>query len=178
MSYRLTSLLCLCVLAIPAAWADCKSEIPRTTPGNILLDNGDGTVTDWNTGLMWKQCSEGQNEQGCAGTASVFDWQAALQVPDTLNVSGGYAGHTDWRLPNIKELRSIVEEACFSPAINSDRFPNTPHANFWSSSVTVGQSGYSWYVYFRYGVVSYYGNRSGERHVRLVRDVPVVTSGQ
>jgi hypothetical protein len=101
------------------------ASIPATTPTSQLTDNGNGTVTDTKTGLMWKQCSEGLTGADCAtGSAEIYTWQAALAQAQTVNTSGGFAGHTDWRLPNVKELRSITEKQCYYPAINLTRFPN------------------------------------------------------
>jgi hypothetical protein len=134
-----------------------------------LVDDGDGTITDTATSLIWRQCSEGQaNDTSCTGSALTYTWQQALQIPQTLNTSGGFAGHTDWRLPNLKELRSIVEEACYSPSINSTRFPNTPSSHFWSASASASGSSHAWDVGFDGGYSSY-GNRSGSKRVRLVR---------
>jgi hypothetical protein len=151
-------------------WATCTT-IPASTPDSQLVDDGDGTITDTATSLIWRQCSEGQaNDTSCTGSALTYTWQQALQIPQTLNTSGGFAGHTDWRLPNLKELRSIVEEACYSPSINSTRFPNTPSSNFWSASANAKHSGNAWYVDFDHGFSNDYGSyRRYGRHVRLVR---------
>jgi hypothetical protein len=150
-------------------WATCTT-IPASTPDSQLVDDGDGTITDTATSLIWRQCSEGQaNDTSCTGSALTYTWQQALQIPQTLNTSGGFAGHSDWRLPNLKELRSIVEEACYSPSINSTRFPNTPSSGFWSASAYAYGSSYAWSVDFYHGYSYYFGNRSGSLHVRLVR---------
>lgn len=61
---------------------------------NQLVDNGDGTVTDYATGLMWQKADNGK----------LYDWKDALAYADTLSL----AGYTDWYLPNAKELESIV----------------------------------------------------------------------
>ncbi len=149
-------------------WATCTT-IPSSTSDSQLVDDGDGTVTDTATSLIWRQCSEGQaNDTSCTGNALTYTWQQALQIPQTLNTSGGFAGHTDWRLPNLKELRSIVEEACYSPSINSTRFPNTPSSGFWSASAFAAFSSYAWSVDFGHGN-SHDGYRSNFRPVRLVR---------
>lgn len=152
----------------PLSYAICQSGIPLSTPGNELIDNGDGTVSDTATGLMWKQCSEGQGGTDCAGSATIYNWQSALQQAQSLNASGGFAGFTDWRLPNVKELRSLVEEACYDPSINEARFPNTPSMAFWSSSASAYNSSHAWYVHF-YGSSALGGDRSLEANVRLVR---------
>ncbi len=62
---------------------------------NDFVDNGDGTITDRATGLMWQQADDGRAR----------NWQEALACAEDLDL----AGYTDWRLPNAKELQSIVE---------------------------------------------------------------------
>ncbi len=160
-------LILCCVFSAATLHAACNNNMPASTPDSQLVDNGDGTVTDSKTGLMWKQCLEGLSGD-CSGTADTFTWQAALQQPGVVNDAGGFAGHTDWRLPNIKELRSIVEEQCFDPAINATRFPNTPSSYVWSGSPGAGNSDFAWGVLFNFGGSGAYG-RGGTYAVRLVR---------
>ena len=110
--------------------AECAS-FQSSTPPHHFVDHGDATVTDLGTGLMWQQCSLGQDgEASCEGVATEMTWQQALQAAADLNSAGGFAGHSDWRLPNVKELRSLVDEACFEPAINPTRFPNTASVQY------------------------------------------------
>ncbi|MBU2940797.1 DUF1566 domain-containing protein [Lacinutrix sp. C3R15] len=76
---------------------------------NNFIDNGDGTVSDYATGLMWQKADDGKAR----------DWEASLAYSEDLEL----AGHTDWRLPNAKELQSIVEysrspQTTNSPAID------------------------------------------------------------
>lgn len=152
----------------------CKTaSIPATTPTSQLTDNGNGTVTDTKTGLMWKQCSEGLSGVGClTGTAQTYTWQAALAQAQTVNTLGGFAGKTDWRLPNIKELRSIIEKQCYEPAINLTRFPNTDFSTFfWSSSSFASHGSYAWFIHYGEG----YDAWQGKDYVYLVR---LVRSGQ
>ena len=116
-----------------AAKQTCKYDsIAATAPASRFTDNGDGTVTDKATGLQWKRCSEGQEWNGatCTGSAARHTWQQALQRADTAT----YAGKSDWRLPNIKELASIVEQACDWPSIDLGAFPATQTRDYWSSS--------------------------------------------
>jgi len=150
--------------------AACQAGIPLSTPDSDLIPNNDGTVTHSKTGLMWKVCSEGQAWQpgNCTGTAGAYTWQAALQIPESLNAGGGFAGFTDWRLPNIKELASIVELGCYSPAINSKVFPATSSNVCWSDSPLADLSGRAWGVNFNYGY-DYYDSRNSTHRVRLVR---------
>jgi len=79
-------------------------EFVRYVRGNLgyginnFVDNGDGTITDTTTGLMWSQ----------AGSGEGMDWEDALAWVQQKNEEN-YLGHNDWRLPNAKELQSIVD---------------------------------------------------------------------
>lgn len=156
-----------------------NSTLVSSTPSSRFLDNKDGTITDQKTGLMWKACSEGQawNGNTCANTAQPYNtWQAALQAVQSINNTGGYAKHSDWRLPNIKELVSIVERQCYSPSINLKVFHNTPEGNFWTSSPTSSVERYNsgmWQVSFDFGYYFDYDDQLPEElspYVRLVRN--------
>ncbi len=163
-------LLFCCILfaaGVPAEHICKTNSIPASTPDSQLIDNGD-TVTDSKTGLMWKKCVEGLSGTHCEnGSADSFTWQQALQQPRTVNNAGGFADYTDWRLPNINELISIVEEQCSDPAINLSRFPNTPSSVVWSGS-PVAVSDYAWSVGFGSGS-SDFSIRDTSISVRLVR---------
>lgn len=146
--YVLSTLILLTLLStnnLLAQTCRSESEIPATTPTSAFNDNGDGTLTDTRTGLMWMKCPLGQSGSDCAtGSANTYTWDQALQAPNGFS----YAGYSDWRVPNIKELRSIIEEQCFDPAINLAIFPATPSTYFWSSSPNAGNSSYAWFVDF------------------------------
>ncbi|MCI5114898.1 MAG: DUF1566 domain-containing protein [Candidatus Electrothrix sp. AW1] len=161
---------CLFFAATVHAEQNCKPDsIPASTPDSQLLDNGDGTVTDSKTNLIWKKCLEGVEGDNCeTGSASTFTWQEALQQPEVINNAGGFAGYTGWRLPNIRELVSIVEEQCNYPAINMNRFSNTPSSDVWSGSPSAYGSDYAWYVAFNDGYYSIKFRNNGSA-VRLVR---------
>ena len=136
-------------------WPDARYEV-----------HGDGTVTDKQTGLMWMQCSLGQayHNSNCSGSASTYAWQRALE----LARDNSFANHSDWRLPNVKELASLVALDRIAPSINSNIFPNTPHYSYWSASPYSSNSKYIWDVYFYYGDEGY-GLRNYKSYVRLVR---------
>jgi hypothetical protein len=116
---------------------ECNDKMSVVTPNERFEDNGDGTVMDKNTRLVWKKCSEGQvyNDQSnnCEGEAKLFVPNEALAFEENINTNG-FSGQTDWRVPNIKELSSIVEPSCVNPAINMFIFRNTPSDQFWSST--------------------------------------------
>ena len=160
-------LLCFFAACAHSAAQDCKSEaeIPSTTPAGRFLNHGDGTVTDTATGLMWTHCPDGLSGMGCAtGTVATFTWEEALiRARDS-----GLAGYTDWRLPNLKELFSMVEERCVDPAINLAVFPNTPASYFWSASPSADSSNFTWIVGFMNGGADY-RSRYNYSQVRLVR---------
>lgn len=157
------------VTTVQAAQTCERDFIPASTPDSQLIDNGDGTITDSKTGLIWKKCFEGVSGASCeTGSPNSFTWQAALQQPEIVNSEGGFAGSTGWRLPDINELGSIVEEQCFDPAINLIRFPNTPSLNVWSGSPFAGDSNKAWYVNFSNGHSMFY-TRADNYAVRLVR---------
>ena len=75
---------------------------------NHFVINGDGTVSDINTGLMWQQVT----------APGRYTWLQALNYCETFNL----AGYNDWRLPTIKELESIVDLSIY-PAIDTNIFP-------------------------------------------------------
>lgn len=142
-----------------------------TTPTEDFTDNGDGTVTHRVTGLTWMRCAMGMTWTGtdCTGTASTYTWEQATAL------TANFAGKSDWRLPSIAELNTIVEREAYDPAINSEVFPGTPMSDnapiFWSHSPAVGNSGYGWYLRFSDGFVyNYY--RINEGIVRLMRGGP------
>lgn len=162
--------LALLALTTTAYGQTCNNATPSTTPDSRYHDNADGTVTDLYTSLMWQRCSAGQSSDDCTGgSGDIYTWDQALQYPQTLNSGIGYAGYTDWRLPNTKELESLVEEACYSPAINATYFPNTLTSSYWSSSPKAYNSDEAWYVDFGYGRTYYFNRGPFGNRVRLVR---------
>ncbi|WP_417914925.1 DUF1566 domain-containing protein [Candidatus Electronema sp. JM] len=162
------------------AQQQCNANITATTGHLKTVDTTNGTVSDNKTKLMWKSCPEGFTYSNGACTASgttSYAWSDALTLPpaqNALNNGSGFANKTGWRLPNIKELQSIVEEKCQLPALNLSAFP-AAIATAWSNSPAVDAllANSSWYIDFstQYGNTMVNGrlNKSG---VRLVRDCP------
>ena len=131
--FKFTKLLSLLLLLnVPCTYA-------LDTPTEDFIDNKDGTVTHKKTGLTWQRCSVGQTWTGsnCNGSTNVFRYL------DSLSQTSNFAGYSDWRIPRIDEIASIVEYGV-SPSINSAIFPNTPtgfyapytflNYMFWSST--------------------------------------------
>lgn len=150
-----------------------QANIPLEKPDSIYVVNGNGTVTDFSNGLMWKQCSEGltYSAGACTGTATTYTWQAALGLGGT-----SYATYSDWRLPNANELASLVDHSCSAaPRINVTIFPSTvaTTAGIYWASTPYGNTGTNavnaWYVNFNNGVESFTTKNSTARYVRLVR---------
>jgi hypothetical protein len=121
--------------------ATCNPQIPETTPTSRFINLQNGTVLDTRTGLQWQRCPFGYSfddngtpadmtDDTCTVTGNTFTtWDFALSDQAL------YAGETDWRIPNVKELGSIVERSCTLPAINEVVFPNTPiGSTFWTAS--------------------------------------------
>jgi len=147
----------------------CKSALPR------YVDNGDGTITDNQTGLMWEKKSP-------AGTGDVHDvnnsytwydpaidsihgasgtlFSVFLQQLNGLTFSGGtscFAGHCDWRIPDIGELRSTLSApfgSCTSSPCIDSIFTPTQASSYWSSGASAGGPIYAWTVNFNNGYIS------------------------
>jgi hypothetical protein len=170
---RTALLLAATLLGSAVAHAQtCPAGYPRSTPDSDFADAGSGTVRHIPTGLIWKRCAEGQDWNGstCTGAAAGYTWEQAFARSTAVNAGtqGWNAGQTDWRVPNQKELRAIVERGCYNPSINATQFPATPASYFWSGSPNAGNSDYAWGVDF-YGGLDYWYYRYGAFRVRLVR---------
>jgi streptogramin lyase len=115
--------------------------IPRFT------DNGDQTVMDNLTGLMWIKDAGVPNVGTCTGGAMF--WQTALDYIECLN-SSNYLGHDDWRLPNFNELISLIDRSTFNPVLPL----NHPFTNvqllpgvYWSSTTPVQDIDFAMFIY-------------------------------
>jgi hypothetical protein len=135
-------------------------------------DNGDGTITDNNTGLMWEKKSDdsGLHDKdnlyrwsGDGSQETIWDWL------EDINAEGGtgFAGHNDWRIPNAKELQSIVDYGRFNPSIDPI-FGPTMAPVYWSSTSYAVNLSFAWTVYFSGGFVNAL-DKSSTHYVRAVR---------
>lgn len=140
------------------------------TVGLSLTNNGNGTVTDNVTGLIWQRTDDGTTKT----------WEQAISYCESLSLGG----QSDWRLPNVKELQSIVDynsksiytspgtDAGGSPlAINTSAFPNTIPSYYWSSTTFRANSLNAHSVYFLDGDVDgyFYDVKTSSHYVRCVR---------
>lgn len=141
----------------------CNPNIPKSNPDSrYSYDSAGNEVTDSVTGLTWKRCVEGMSwsGSGCTGAAREFTWEAALAHAST---------QSGWRVPNFKELTSLVEDACYDMAINEVAFPGS-QVHAWSASPFAASADYAWSIHFYYGHDDgYWLNKNNTLSVRLVR---------
>jgi len=128
------------------------------------VENGDGTITDVNTGLMWEKLSD---DGSIHDKDTAYTWDNAFAVKiAALNTPPCFAGHCDWRVPNVKELGSIVDYQVFvpsvSPAFNTGCVAAcagtscscTASNAYWSSSSNAAVAFNAWVVNFSNGLVN------------------------
>lgn len=149
--------------------------------------SGRNVISDKNTGLMWSKCVIRKNNHlDCSGGLNTsnsssgdrFKWNQLAANVSSKN-SHYFLGYNDWRVPNVKELASLLEFNCGNqPAINRSVFADSIKGNFWSSThiASTGSSSYdnkAWAVGFDNGGVYVDDATSGiyyRKYLRLVRD--------
>jgi len=107
----------------------------------------------------------------CTGTASTYTFDQANALTGTVT----FAGQSDWRVPNIRELQTIVNRDAFDPSIDRSAFPATSSSFFWSSTNLSYDLSSAWFVFF-YDGYAFGGNRIDYHEVRLVRGGKTVGS--
>ena len=158
------------------------TELPVSATGwNCVKDNVTGLIwevktddsglhdKDWS--YSWYQPdnsknggSAGYQNQGSCGSTSACDTDAYVQAVN----AAGWCGYTNWRLPTVDELSGIASLDRYNPSIDSNYFPNTQSAWYWSSSPVASFSDGAWVVYFDYGY-DYWDYKDFDYYVRLVR---------
>ncbi len=97
------------------------------------LDNGDQTIVDVTTGLTWTKCALGLSGSSCTiGTVNTYTWNTQSTACSSLNLGG-----KSWRVPNARELQSIVDVTYQSPPHNPTYFPGTYGAATSTSKVNI-----------------------------------------
>ena len=114
--------------------AECKNyaatSIPESTPVDKFLVS-EQVLIDTRTGLMWKRCIVGEEvvSNECVGERIELAWSDMLAYAADFD----YQGFDDWRVPNVKEFASILEDQCLRPALNFSLFP-VGDFQVWSST--------------------------------------------
>jgi len=114
----------------------CRGQFPDWAPtpsSSAFTANGDGTVTDSRSALVWQQAVD----------PGLYDQDGAKNFCVEFPLAGG-----GWRLPTKAELESIVEFDVWGPAIDSVAFPSTPTNYFWTSSPHAADRSAGWVVLF------------------------------
>jgi hypothetical protein len=106
-----------------------------------FLDNSDGTVLDRLTDLTW--------EKSISQTA--VTWEDAILYCENLNLGK----NTDWRLPNVKEIRSLSDENKVQPSVNNTIFSGVTITKYWSSTSLPNQTTKAWYLDNNLGITTY-----------------------
>jgi hypothetical protein len=145
----------------------CVRGVPATSQNRFVRSEpvvGQAIVADAVSGLTWQGCVAGLDGSGCTnGVDATFAWRDALRFCEALD----WGNADDWRLPNILELYSLVDNRRSGPATDNLAFPSTPDKVFWSSTAYSGGSHAKWDVQFATGAVG----MAGEPNTRAVRCV-------
>jgi len=181
----------LCYNTTSGQVGDCAAVTAPPTPR--FIDNGDGTVTDTKTGLMWeKKTTDGSVHEvtkifSWSGIGIIFDGTAKTDFLDKLNdepthdPANCFAGYCDWRLPSLgqdggtAEVETILDKtqgscagalgaACVYPALGP-----TVADFYWSATTNAGETNKAWSLSFGTGLVSGTGLKAASNWVRAVR---------
>ena len=140
-------------------------------PAERFTDNGDGTVTDTLTGLMWLK----------NGSCLRTNWKSAANTLSGLNnqqmqnACAGYSGnYSDWRLPTLNELKSLVNYGSADSAqwLDSEGFVNIKSTYYWSSTTYLGNASKEWMVNMSTGI-----EKVGSRGNAYILAVRIVATG-
>ena len=166
-------------LTLFLAWKPAVAQPQAPSAPKQLVDNGNDTITDAQTGLMWEKkttaAGSGPNLRDPRDVDNTYTWEQAMgdwvdQMNGRLiaNVGdGGFAGYSDWRLPTLAELQTIVET---NPTRVNAMFGANAAGPYWSSSRRALGPAIPWYVLFGSDIPVNVG-QPFSFHVRAVRGV-------
>ena len=138
---------------------DGASQTGAAWPVPRFTNHGDGTATDELTGLMWTTDANAPGPSACY-PGDYKTWESGFDYVNCLN-SRSYLGHNDWRIPNIKELRSLVDYSQANPVLPSGHpFTNVQLSTTYYRSSTTATYGpslqdYSWCLNMKNGNVEF-----------------------
>ena len=124
-------------------------------------------VVDQLTGLMWTGDGNAPGPATCSPLSDVNrTWQGSLDYIACLN-TWNYLGYSDWRLPNVNELESLVnaEQGNIAIWLNGQGFTNVQANWYWSSTSIAGYPNYAWTVEFWGGMYSDGGMGDGKTYI-------------
>ena len=153
--------------ASATSWSCVKDNVTGLI-WEVKTDDGGLRDKDWT--YSWYNADSNTNggfegyQDGGSCTGSSCDTQGYVQAVN----SQGLCGASDWSMPTIKALETIVTRDRLNPAIDTDYFPNTLSANYWSGTPSAVRLGSAWRIPFSVGD-SYYSGENYGHHVRLVR---------
>ena len=163
-----------------------KWPSPRFTVNKNSSKQDDGTVTDNLTGLIWlKNANCTENIGGVTfDKDGKLNWNDALTFANKLaNGNCGLSDNSkagDWRLPNVRELCSLIDYGQFNPALSNTAgtgkwaegkpFTNVKSDFYWSSSTVLANTSLGWYVNLNYGNLNASDKTCGNNYVWPVRD--------
>ena len=138
-----------------------------------FLEHDNGTVTDTRTGLMWRRCSLGMTWDAgrCTGDRGTYPWDRAAAAIELVHAEGGLSGHTDWRLPTLVELMTLVQEG--SGLRHKEAFPGVSPSHHWSATPWNTELRRYWNVHLGDGI-GYWDEAAILRAVLPVRDVTTI----
>jgi hypothetical protein len=132
-------------------------------PSGQFTSTGSGTVKDNQTGLEWQAQDDATDHTWNTDPAMA---NSAQNYCKSLSL----AGKSDWRLPSLKELQTLIDDRAASPAIDSTFFPAVQNRFYWTSTPQ-GFAGDAWAVDFGFGIAFSMAGSSAGRRVRCVRSL-------
>jgi hypothetical protein len=172
-------------------WSDTGASVPcfgSKQDGEIqagaargFTNNGDGTITDNKTGLMWEVLSNDNLLGSLHDKDTVYTWGNAFAVKIAGLNGTSFAGHNDWRLPNRRELESLLNLGVFTPAAYIDLATAcaagctvatcscTQPTEYWTSTTYEPSKPLAWVINFNNGDVAAQDKNATSNAVRAVR---------